>query len=299
MLFHKLFCISLLMFTASFGVTATTSRSTDEPSTKVSVRRVIFRSPVPFTPSDRQKLIVRLHEVGWKLFKEQDSVFAKETPEELVREAYQDKGYFLAVVSAELVPIPAGIHAMALVLHVDPGRPYHLLDVSWKGMTVFSESDLTKLIPVRPGGELFNRTKIAEGLEMARNLYGSQGYINFACVPTPQIDRQAGTVAFVIDIDEGGQFHFGELRVEGMREEDRKILLSAWDGLRGQPYTAKDADRFFNRFFRSPLPHITPKDYTVRDIDMNNHSVDYSLRFVPFLRYRVSRNSQLEAIESP
>ena len=99
-----------------------------------------------------------------------------------------------------------------------------------------------------------------------------------------------------MDVDEGGQFHFGELAVEGMEEAHRKILLSAWQQLRGRPYNREDADKFF---FRSPLTNIKPENYTIFKIDEYNLSVNYSLRFEPSLRYRVSQNSQLEPIESP
>jgi len=144
---------------------------------------------------------------------------------------------------------------------------------------------MENLIPIKSGG-VFNRTTIAKGLEAARNLYLSQGYVNFTSVPTPQVDDAAGTVGFVIDVYEGGQFHFGDLDVEGMQEKHRQILLSAWEGLRGQPYNAEDADKFFKRFFSSPLRNITPENYTTRNIDEHSRSVNYSLQLLPSLRYR-------------
>jgi outer membrane protein assembly factor BamA len=150
-------------------------------------------------------------------------------------------------------------------------------------MTAFSEPELAKLIPVR-AGELFNRTKIANGLEAARKLYDSKGYINYTSIPTPQGDDEAGTLAFVIDVDEAGKFHFGELEVQGMQEADRRVLLSAWEGLRGQPYRVDEARKFFSRFFRSPLPNVTPEDYTIRNVDAYNHLVNYSLQLTPSLR---------------
>jgi len=282
-----LICISLLLlFVAKFRAAAVAPESGDESSAKVKVQRLEFQAPVSLTPSERLKLIARLRTVGWKFSQEQTSAFTKDTAEELVREAYQDKGYFKADVSAELVPIRApGINSRALILHVRPGRQYHLVSVSWRGMTVFSESELAKLIPVR-AGELFNRAKIANGLEAVRKLYDSEGYINFTSIPTPQIDDEVGTVDFEIDIDEGGQFYFGELEVEGMQEAHRRLLLSAWEGVRGQPYNTVEADKFFNRFFRSPLPHITPGDYTIRNIDTHNRLVNYSLQLTPSLLYR-------------
>ena len=263
------------------GVPNALSQLREAAKKEVSVD-LIVHSPIALTPGERQDLRAKIRKIGW------------DDAEEIVRELYQDKGFFKAEVVTVRTP---AIKRNVLVLRVSPGKQYHIVQISWRGNTVFSESVLASLIPFRPG-ELFNRTKIAEGLNAAQKLYASRGFINYVSIPTPQIDDSAGTIAFEIDVDEGRQFRFGDLLVEGMEEAHREILLSAWEGLRGRPYNPDDADKFFNRYFRSPWPNITPENYTVRKIDEANHSVNYSLRFVPSLRYRV-KGSQLEPIENP
>jgi len=282
-LFRALICISLLPVCVAASYSATVaSQSADQPTGRVKVTRIQFQTPVPLTPSEHQKLIDDLRKAGWKRWQVQASEFTTETAEELTREAYQDKGYFIAQVSAELIRIRAcrSKNAVGIVLKVTPGRQYHVTGILWRGVTVFPEYQLEKLIPIK-AGELFNRTAIATGLEAAKNLYSSQGYINFTYVPTPQADDEAGTVAFVIDVDEGAQFRFGELEVEGMQEKDRQILLSAWGGLRGSTYSAESADKFFNHFFSSPLSNVRPSNYTTRTIDERKHLVNYLLRLTP------------------
>jgi outer membrane translocation and assembly module TamA len=282
-LLRALICISLLpVCLVAFCPATAASESPDKPTGKVVVTRIQFQTPVPLTPSEHQKLIKDLRKTSWKLWQEQTYGFTKDTAEELTREMYQDKGYFKAQASAEFNGVRArhSKNAVALVLTVAPGRQYHLTNIVWKGVTLFPEYQLEKLIPINPG-QLFNRSTIAKGLEAARDLYSSQGYINFTCVPMPQADDEGGTVAFVIDVDEGRQFRFGELEVEGMQSKHRQILLSAWDGLRGRPYSPEDANKFFNRFFSSPLPNITPGDYTVRNIDGRKNLVNYVLRLTP------------------
>lgn len=244
---------------------------------------VVLRSPVQLTPIEHRKLQEKIRKYGW------------DSADEIVRELYQDKGYF----KVEVIPIQTPtLTAEALVLQVDTGKQYHLIRISWRGNAALSQSELTSLIPFEPG-ELFSRTKITEGLNSARKLYYSRGYINYTCVPAANTDDDAGTIALDMDVDEGGQFRFGELDVQGMEEAHRQILLSAWQGLRDHPYSTKDADKFFNRFFRSPWPNIKPENYTIRKIEEFSHTVDYSLQFAPSIRYRVSANSHLELVESP
>jgi outer membrane translocation and assembly module TamA len=244
---------------------------------------VVLRSPVQLTPIERQKLRGKIREYGW------------DSADEIVRELYQDKGYFKVEVIPTKTPT---LRAKILVLLVNTGKQYHLTRISWRGNAALSQSELTSLIPFETG-ELFSRTKIAEGLNAVLKLYDSRGYINYICIPTPNTDDDAGTIAFEMDVDEGGQFRFGELDVQGMEEAHRKILLSAWEGLRGRPFNAEDGDKFFNRFFRSPWPHIKPENYTIRKIEESSHTVDYSLQFDPSIRYRVSEDSHLELVESP
>lgn len=248
---------------------------------------LVLHSPVALTPTEGQKLRAQIRKFAW-------NPTGWDQAEEIVRELYQDKGFFKVDVATVRTPT---IKENVLVFRVNPGKRYYLVRISWRGSTAFPESELANLISFRPG-ELFNRSKIARGLSAAQKLYASLGFINFICMPTPEIDDEAATIALKMDIDEGRQFRFGELHVEGMEEAQRKILLSAWQGLLGRPYNVEDADKFFSRHFRSPWANVRPENYTTREIDEANHSVNYFLQFVPWLRYRV-RGSRLQLVENP
>jgi Surface antigen variable number repeat len=60
-------------------------------------------------------------------------------------------------------------------------------------------------------GDKFNQAAENQGLERLRQLYGDHGYLNFAVVPELQFDKSRSTVVLRINIDEGGQFTFGQL----------------------------------------------------------------------------------------
>ena len=234
------------------------------------------------------------------LSKGQTLEFKQEIVGELVREAFQDKGYFMAEVSSEVAVErgPTGT-ANVLVVNVTPGKQYRLTGISWDGASAFSEAELERLMPMQPG-EIFSRRKLAIGLEAAHNLYHSHGYINYTPIPQPQIDEEAGSLGWLIEVDEGGLFRFGDLHIEGMPDAHRKVLLSAWGKhVRGRPYRRQEADDFFNRFFKSPSPGIQPEDYVSFYIDPDSHSVNYSLRLVASLRYRVTKNLELQPVVHP
>lgn len=292
-IFRALVCASLLI-SPSLGTSEASDSHTNE-SVELSVGRiVVVHSPVSLTPAEHGALIANLRR---NLSQGQTLVLTQDVVGELVREAYQDKGYYRAEVSPQMVQQrhPGGT---AMIVSVTPGKQFHLLGISWRGNSAFSEAQLAGLIPFRPG-ELLRRKKIVKGLEAAQKLYDSHGYINYICIPEPRIDEEAATVAFVMNVDEGGQFRFGDLRVQGMLEAHRKVLLSAWDSLRGKPYREHDAHDFFNRFFKSPAPHIEPEDYVSFKIDRDTHTVNYTLALVPSLRFRVNKNLELQPIAHP
>lgn len=253
------------------------------PGERVRIQQVIFESPVQLTTIERRKISAKVRELRL------------DDGEELVQEAYQDKGYFMAQAWTELVPRATG--GNDLLIRVSPGRQYRLIQISWRGIALFSDSELSKLIPFHPG-EIYNRSKIAEGLKALTNLYDSMGYINATYVPTPETNEDAGTVAFEIEVDEGGQYHFGELDVEGMDSSDREILISAWQQLHGSPYNKQKEEKFFGEYFRAPLSQIKPENYTFREVKQDEHVVNYSLHFVPWLRYRVSPTGELKLVET-
>ncbi|HKR83247.1 MAG TPA: POTRA domain-containing protein [Terriglobales bacterium] len=278
---RTLFRIGLLLGVSTLAVNAL-SQSHQAAGKEVSIG-IALRSPVLLTPTEHQKLKREIRAHGW------------DNAEAIVRELYQEKGYFK--VQARAIQTPS-LGSKTLVLQVDPGRQYHLVSISWRGNAALTKAELTHLIPFE-SGELFSKSKIEEGLNSAKKLYDSRGYINYIVIPTPLTDDSAGTIAFEMDVDEGEQFQFGELDVQGMEEAHREILLSAWQGLRGRPYNAEDADKFFNQYFRSPRRGINPANFAVRRIDERKRSVNYSLRFVPWIRYRVTRSLQLGKVESP
>jgi outer membrane protein insertion porin family len=118
-----------------------------------------------------------------------------------VREALQNRGYFKAVVQNPQTKIRdtghAGFHipllqhgpgkAMDITVPIDEGDQYRLGSITFKNnKAVPNTKALRSLFPIKDG-EIFNRQKIAKGLESLKNAYASQGYINFTSIPTPSL----------------------------------------------------------------------------------------------------------------
>lgn len=199
---------------------------------------------------------------------------------ERVRAAYQNAGYFKADVSAKALPVaktPKPRYDIEIDV-LEPGKQYRLGDFHFLHATVFPEQQLRDLFP-QQRGEIFSREKVAKGLEGLRDLYGSQGYVNFTAVPNPVFDESNASVGLEIDIDEGKLFHWGNLHITGMRDQDAQSLLQAWAGVQGTPYTPDDLTlpRFLGKFFRPLRKGTSVSDYTTAKVDENTGTVDIYL----------------------
>ena len=161
---------------------------------------------------------------------------------ERIRQALQDMGYFKAMVDEPKVSFPA--HAekrgpATVTVTAEPGTQYRLGEIRFEKPTAFSTAQVRDVFPVRDG-EFFNRNEFIKGLENLRKLYETKGYVNFVASPVPVFDESRRTIDFVVTIDEGRQFNFGQLLLEGIEPHAgaAKELLDSWKPLVGRRYNS-------------------------------------------------------------
>jgi outer membrane protein assembly factor BamA len=214
---------------------------------KIRLRNVVFKNAALLSGEEQTRISTELHEQDSRYCREIDDrtlgdfAGCSEQVAELVRRAYQDKGYFNPDIQFKVSPVSAGsaIRQMDIVVTVvEQGPMYRMSGIQWKNMTVFSEQQLRDLMPVHPG-EIFSRAKIAEGLDNARNLYGSHGYINMTEIPNTEINRTGATITLDIDVDEGNEFVFAGAAFSGLTNEQTRVALESLAPLRGRPYVFK------------------------------------------------------------
>jgi hypothetical protein len=282
---RRRFFFSFLLTLLLPSLNARARQEPEPPTTKVIVQRVVFSKPTLLSQDEIAAITSKLRDM--------DLQFSTVTwPEDFtdyaaafVQKVYQDRGYFLAKVSCEAIRIDNNSRDPRVNLFVDvqEGARYRLREIRWKNVTAFPESQLLALMPIKPG-ETFKRVKIAEGLDAAARLYGSQGYINFTYIPNTIIDEAAHSIALEIDVAEGGIFHWGDLHVEGMSEADRRELLLGWEGLRGQLYANNSLqvlDKFFAVYFRPLRPGVVLSDYVTWKVNGRDRLVEVYLSLVP------------------
>lgn len=160
---------------------------------------------------------------------------------ERVRAAWQDHGYFKVLVHGDAKTLTSGPDSqrIALSVEVDEGMQYRLDKITFKNNKIFRDVELLRgLFPINRG-DVFSREKIAIGLESLRSAYGELGYINFTVIPDTELDDVNRLASVDIDIDEGKQFHVGNVVILGLDEPARKELLQDFPMKPGQIFDGK------------------------------------------------------------
>ncbi len=214
---------------------------------------------------------------------------------ELVREALQNRGYFKGVVGEPETKIRdtghSGFHvpliqhgpgkAMDITVPIDEGDRYNLGSITFKNNKSFPNSKvLRNLFPIKDG-EIFNRQKIAKGLENLKTFYASGGYINFTSIPTPSFDEQKKLVSFDIDVDEGKQFSVRRIEFSGNTTTRDKVIRRELVLEEGQLYNEQRWKISIQRLNQlGYFEQIKPDDPTVteRHLDEKEGTVDLTLK---------------------
>jgi len=156
---------------------------------------------------------------------------------ERVRNAYQERGYFKALVADPKTRVrdTGGINfpffwkakrgkAMDITIPIEEGARFRLGSITFKGNKAITDNRaLRSLFPMKDG-DIFNIAHIRKGLENLGKAYREFGYINFVAVPDTRIDDEKKLISLEIDLDEGKQFYVRRIEFEGNTNTRDKVI---------------------------------------------------------------------------
>jgi outer membrane translocation and assembly module TamA len=201
-----------------------------ESADNIRVSKLVIESN-SLPDADRERII--------RLF--QQKTYCQAEIGERIRGALRNLGYFKAVVDEPRFSYPTqveGRRGANLTVRAEPGAQYRIGQIHFQKTTIFPPAELRNLFSLRRG-DLFNATKIGEGLEDMRKLYGTQGYINLVAVPEIVSHESRHIIDLVVEVDEGKPYDFGRLDLEGVEPYAGagKSLLNSWKTLEGKRYS--------------------------------------------------------------
>ena len=199
---------------------------------------------------------------------------------ERTRAVFQDRGYFTVEVKHITLkprdplgnPRPVTIEA-----DVSEGPRYRLANITFVDNHAFSSERLRQTFPLKTG-DVFERGKVASGLESLRNLYGKDGYLDFTCVPDTEPASNA-TMSLKISVSEGPQYHMGNLEIAAPKEAAGRLRME-WELQPGAVYDSSYLDKYLEAN-RDLLPTGFTRDGAQMAFDCPHAVVDVKLVIDP------------------
>ena len=157
---------------------------------------------------------------------------------EMVRDAYQQRGYFKATVNDPKTTIRdvghSGFHIPLLMkgkgkvvdIHVpvQEGDRYRLKEITFTGNKAVTNTPLLRRMFQIKDGDIFNIELVRKGIKNLKDAYGELGFINFTPVPDFDFDEQKKLITMKIDIDEGKQYYVRRIEFKGNTTTRDKVI---------------------------------------------------------------------------
>ena len=158
-----------------------------------------------------------------------------------VRNYYVEQGFLDAKVDRTLEFNPEKTRLVIRFI-VEEGPRYGVRSVALEGVERFSRPLLQKQMDLAPG-QPYTAEAVRHDIGMIRDTYGEVGYIHAAVRPVITFAEVPGNVDLAFKVEEGRPLRVGEIRVEGNRLTQDKVIRRELRFFPEEPVNTKLIDR--------------------------------------------------------
>jgi outer membrane protein assembly factor BamA len=215
---------------------------------------------------------------------EYDQLAVQEFVKTAVLSLYQQRGYLRASLGLPEVEVMGGGTAgpVRVVIPVTEGGQYKLATIQWSGDKSIREEELAACIKLE-AGKPADQSGLQQGVTQAAGLYSARGFVAAHISTRATFDDAARMVSFTLMVDEGDQYHMGQLQVNGIDPEHVAKVLRDTRLRAGDPYDATYWARSFIAQVARDLPH-DPRGWNAQFnpvMNRDSKTVDMTVNFVP------------------
>src|SRR3954468_12608784 len=157
---------------------------------------------------------------------------------ESLRSYYLNRGYLDFNIESTQVSITPDKRDIYITVNITEGPIYTVSDVKLGGDMLVPESELRKLVTVKPG-EPFSRERLSETTKSITERLGNEGYAFANANAVPAIDKDKRTVAFTIFIDPGRRVYVRRINIVGNNRTRDEVVRRELRQLEGSFYDAQ------------------------------------------------------------
>lgn len=234
----------------SDGVEATVRFNIDE-GPEVKVRRITFIGNRRFS-DDKLRGLMNTTEKG--LFsilsgsgKFNEFIFQNDLA--LIIGYYLDKGYINADITDKRVLLSDDKQWFYITISINEGEQYRLGNIDVAGELLVPKEELLEKFKIAPG-DVFNRSKVAKGIEDITDLYGDKGYAYADIRPRTQPNPETKTVDISIDIKKNDLVYIEKVDITGNVRTRDKVIRREVEVGEGDLYSSSALKRSRNNLKR-------------------------------------------------
>jgi outer membrane protein insertion porin family len=190
--------------------------------------------------------------------------------------AYWSIGY-LGVKFPKIEAIPLTEEkGVRVTVTVDEGPEFTLKEARIE-TTVFKEAELLRIAKF-PIGETAQMKVVADGVKEVLNRYKRQGYVDATARFEPTLNFEAKTADLTVLVNEGEQYLFRELKIQGLDLVNEAGMRKLWSLEPGKPFNALYPDFFLEQLKERQM--MEDLGVAKAQVDLNERGKDATVTLV-------------------
>jgi outer membrane protein insertion porin family len=195
-----------------------------------------------------------------------------------IRPLYDARGRIRVAFTKVTVEKAKDVQGLAVKVTLEEGGSYELGDVRIEGAPHFEAGRLLKTAKFK-NGDLADFDEVGKGVDRIKKVLARQGYMRNDVQIVRKIDDAKKTVNLALHIDEGPQFLFGTLHIEGLDLNGEAAIRKMWTHQEATPYNPEYPDYFLRHVHEEGLFDNLGETRAETKIDDKTHVVDVTLYF--------------------
>ncbi len=195
-----------------------------------------------------------------------------------IRPLYDARGRIRVVFTKVTVEKVTDVQGLAVNVNLVEGPTFDLGSVHIEGAPHFEPARLLKTGKFK-SGDLADFDEIGKGVDRIKKVLAHEGYMRNDVQIVRNIDDAKKVVNVVLHIDEGPQFVFGTLAIDGLDLNGEAAIKKMWTHQPGTPYNPEYPDYFLKRVREESLFDNLGETRADTKIDDKTHVVNVTLYF--------------------
>jgi outer membrane protein insertion porin family len=170
------------------------------------------------------------------------------------------------------------VDGVVVTVTVNEGVPYDLGQVRFLGVSASETSQLARAADLKKG-DVANFDDVKAGVDRIHKRYRNNGYLHVSEKVDREVQDADHTVNVVITIEQGPQYHFGKLKVDGLDIFSEPVIRKMWGEREGKPFQPDFPESFLANVREEGIFENLGKTRAETDIDETSKIVDVTLHF--------------------